>query len=219
VSDDSDFQPTLTQIEDYLNKTGNDITSSISEQTSDGQSIEGYTFQHGSHGLAIFGTPDEQYFKVQYSFSILNGIAQRQAISEAVEGTPDDVQEVEVAIEEEHLNTAREQVEQMLDEQDPSRINELRFRLLEMLSRSSCSCELISETQQDIYGFRTYHYIFPYEDGFAPSDLHDAVQSVINIGIPARIMLERAFGLSTTVTEGESGSELDPGAPGSRGFQ
>jgi len=158
---DNDFQQALVEIEDQLGELNATEIESISETADDGETVEGFVFQHGSQGMSIYGTPDAKFFMVQYSFNILISLARRQAVADAVEGAPDNTQNVEISITQEHMDSAREQVDEWLSELDSSQVNELRFRLLELLSRSSCSYGLLSEGQDDIYGFQMQHKIFP----------------------------------------------------------
>lgn len=214
-----DFERTLESVEGNLEKADEQVVDSITAEVEGGEDREGFLVKHGDHDLVVLGAPSEYSFQVSYSFHVVNQFAQRFAISEVASQNPN--QPVDVEVQDRHVQQARERVGQILENQDEEKRMQLRQQIVRMLSLPACAYQLQDADDGTILGFQTSRKIWPYEDDFAPSKAHRACQTVISVGLPVILLLQRQFGLGQVIetTEGTGEGITRPEDRTPRGFQ
>lgn len=199
------FSDAMDVVEEYLERAGEDVVESGEIEPAVGTPHKGFLVQHGPHALRIEAEPDNWHFDVVYQHTVFETFAKHAAIPDSVgdDIEPGEEIEIEVELNEQHLEQAIAETERILDNQDDEKKETLRQKFARMLSTPTegLSYQLfhlnhvIDTDVSGVVGLETRSRIWPYEEDFSPSDVHQACQAVVSNGLPVTVLLHRQFGL------------------------
>lgn len=211
-----EFSQGLRDIIDYCEKTNREVVDEIDGETGDGGSVSGYLIRHGNHDVITVGSPEWDFFRVEYQYSILSDIIQRQASNDNGE-LPEGFEPSQG-----HVEAAQNRVESIFEEEkSEEEIAQLRYNLIQMLSSPESGYKLLPPNGPYIHGFEIQRRMFVYEEKFSPSDFNRAIQTVVSQGIPVKKFFQLSFNLFGPQMESSEGStaQSESSTEDIRGFQ
>lgn len=213
----NDLEDALERTRELIERTGDDVVDDIDDTDDDGRRVLGFACQHGNNGYTVYTRPENEFFTVQFEYSVLGDYIRQQLESDfedlidegqeqpTVEIDPEDEEEFEQQIE-----SARTELRNELRAIDESQAFELLFKLSQQIVSPNTAHQIETTEDGRVTGFRVQKKVYPYRDDFDIKEVGDAIQAVISQGIPGRMFIQMAYGFRAgAVDSGEAGDIED----------
>jgi len=216
-----DIQEGLAAVADFISKSDREIVDEIDTVTDTGESLDGYVFTHGDKNLTVYSTSGSHYFTLQYEYEVTGDVAVTEKIQRKLESVPDNQTgelEIDVELNQEDQEAARQKVAAINGSRDDGSIEKVQSKLTEMLTGTDYSFELHNQLNGP-HGFILRKKLFVYEPDTRASDFDAACQTLISASMVPQNFLKTVYDIKVEMPNSGAESSDKAQTPGSRGFQ
>lgn len=184
-----DVDEALSDVDDLINRIGDQITGIVNEQTEQGIPVTGRQVQHGENGYHVLASPQFAHIKLQTGFDAAEALAANQAIAQA-EGP-------QVQVTDASLQSAQHELRDRADKD----LGTIREGLINRTSVGEKAVQLNAD-EEFVIGFQVGTRLFMYDENVSVSEFNDEVQALINVLWRGQEYLVNEYDLLGAVSDG-----------------
>lgn len=181
----------IDSFRDLVSDIGGDVVDDFHGEQDD-RPVKGLRCHHGKTTYVIYATEGNSFVTVMFQYRVLNDFIFAQ-IDE-----PEKF-DVEISIDPEEqtelIENARSEMLELLNNIEEEVAQRFYIDILQKLKNDSVGYELYEKNENRVEGFEVTTKLFPQHCEITPKEFHDAVQSVLSIGVPTRAYIQYSYGL------------------------
>lgn len=213
IPDSNSLLEDLDLAVEFVEGIGDEIIEerAVKIEPDDGAIAEGHGCEHGTHNYIVWASEPWNYLAIAAGFNLDQTIAVQNRLQQFGSQIPEEGFELR----EEEVQTARENLDDSLEDANQEVVRSVRLTLIKSLAVYDIIVDLERSDTGIVHGFEVKNRVYHTAENFHIGDFHTKVQQLISVAWYGREYLAEAYGLSNII----GSEEESTGPPDTPGFQ